>query len=151
MRLTRKAVEDEEIVQFPVPRRYLAEVIELLARLQHSDRRSRGSPRDNRERPWTKEELKWLRQLLAERPTALELLDITAALAGDSLTFAELCQSTGARPRKARGELASLTSIVRKHFDRDQWPAEAHWERDGFCYRMRPDTAVLWQEVLIGQ
>jgi hypothetical protein len=104
------------------------------------------SPRDNRDRPWTKEELKWLRKLLAELPIALQLLDFTAGLDGDPLTFAELCHAMAEPSANVRGELARLTAIVRNSFDRDQWPAEARWEKGERRYRMKPTTAVLWNE-----
>jgi hypothetical protein len=136
-----RSAPDDEIVQFPVPRRRLRDVIRLLARLSDST-----PSKDNLTRPWTKDELKWLRQLLENRPIALELLDTTAYLDGNPLTFAELCAATGVTPARARGELASLTSIVSEYFDREQWPVDAHWESGGFCYRMNPATAKLWDE-----
>jgi hypothetical protein len=148
--MTRAAADDDDIVQFPVPRRYLPQVIKLLARLEESPSASRRIRRDNRDPLWTKDELKWLRQLLATRQTALDLLDFTASLDGEPLTFAELCEATGESRAAARGELASLTSIVRKYFHRSQWPADAQWESEGFCYRMNPLTAVLWNEVRSG-
>lgn len=148
--MTRVAKDNDEIVHFPVPREYLTDVIRLLARLAESPRASRRMPRDNGDRPWTKDDLKWLRQLLANLPIALQLLDFTASLEGDPLTFAELCEATGETRATARGELAKLTSIVKKYFHRDQWPAEAHWEGDRLCYRMRPATAVLWNELAEG-
>lgn len=144
--MTGPTAKDNEIVQFPVPRRYLSDVIKLLARLEESPRRVRSRPRDNRDRPWTTDELKWLQQLLRDLPTALQLLDFTAGLEGMPLTFAELCEATGETRPKARGELARLTSIVRKYFGRDQWPADAEWESEGICYRMNPTTAALWNE-----
>jgi hypothetical protein len=145
--MTRTATNDDEIVDLPVPRRFLPDIIEVLARLEQSRRRSRRMPRDNHDRPWTKDELKWLRQLLENLPIALQLLDFTAGLEGGPLTFAELCEAMDETPAKARGELASLTSLVRKYFHRDQWPAGAQWERDGLCYRMHPSVASLWNEV----
>jgi hypothetical protein len=144
--MTRTATNDDAIVLVPVPRRFLPDIVKVLARLEESPRRSQRIPRDNHDRPWTKDDLKWLRQLLEDLPIALQLLDFTAGLQGGPVTFTELCEVTYEPRAKARGELARLTSIVRKYFDRDQWPAEAHWEKGGLCYRMHPSTASLWNE-----
>lgn len=145
--MNRAAAGADAIVLVPVPRRHLIGVYKYLARLADS----REAPRDNSVRPWTSDELRWLRQLLTNRPVALALLDLTADLDGEPLTFAELCEVTGETRQKARGELASLTSVVRKAFHRDQSPMDVHWESEGLCYRMRPEIAVLWSDTDVSQ
>lgn len=145
-RLSTLVADDGEIVQFPVPRRYLPDVVRLLARLMDP-----GGPRgDDRTRPWTIDEFRKLRPMLASRPTALTLLDITANLEDESLTFAELCETAAESRGKARGELASLTTIVRKQFNHEQWPVDAQWEEGRLSYRMAPDIAKLWRAVAEG-
>ena len=132
-----------ELVHLSIPRRFLPDVVELLTRLKEGP----ALPKGSRARQWTMDELRWLRQLLRERHIALWLLDFTSGLHGDPLTFAELCDALGETYQKARGELASLTGIVRRYFQRDNWPATAESENGVLCYRMRPDVAVMWSAI----
>lgn len=81
---------------------------------------------------------------------ALALLDITANLVDESLAFAELCETDDETRGKARGELASLTTIVRKHFHHDPWPVDAQWEEGRLWYRMAPDIAAFGRAVAEG-
>lgn len=125
----------------PVPRRLLPAVYALLAR--------GGDPRtveDGHIRPWTLEDLRWLRQLLEQR-IVLNLLDVAAELDGDPVTFPGFCAAACVSGAEARGELARLRATVRKYFHRDNSPLEAHWEDGGTSYRMRPDIAALWREL----
>jgi hypothetical protein len=135
-----------EFVHLSVPRRYLPDVVDLLARLT----KGQALPKRSRARQWTMDDLRWLRQLLRERLIALWLLDFTSGLDGDSLTFAELCDALGESREKARGELASLTGIVRRYFQRDNWPVTAESEDGVLCYRMRPDVAAMWSAIKSG-
>jgi hypothetical protein len=135
--------QDDEIVLQPVPRRYLAAVVHALADAMNESSSVPASG-DDANRPWTTEELKRLKQALSTRPIALALLDLTASLAGGPLTFPELCARTSAIPAKARGELASLSIVAKKHFNHAHWPLTYRWENGAWRYRMSAEMAALW-------
>jgi hypothetical protein len=138
----KRRLATEEFVSVPVPRELVPAVYALVAR-----GRDPGTDEDGHRVPWTTADLIWLRQLLAEQPIALDLLEVTASLDGEPVTFRDFCKATYSSPAEARGELARLTATVRKYFHRVNSPLEAHWEDGGTSYRMRPDIAVLWREL----
>lgn len=139
------------IVLVPVPEEHLAAVYETLAREMRgappplpkalADAPAATSPSSG---DWTLDELRRLKQMVATRPIALLLLDITAADPDVPITFSELCDRADADPGKARGELASLSNLCWKHFDHFHWPVTSERELGRWRYFMTAEMAALW-------
>jgi hypothetical protein len=46
---------------------------------------------------------------------------------------------------RARGDLAGFTQLIRRQFERDNWPLEVEWLEDGqLGDRMSPHIAQWW-------
>jgi hypothetical protein len=146
-----------EIVLVPVPEEHLAAVYETLTREMRRATEAQqagppGPPGSGRppatsspsNPPWRLEELRRLKEMLATRPIAKALLDITAANPGLPITFSDLCDQVGASRGKARGELASLTILLKKFFGRDYWPVEVERVDGRWRYFMTVAMSALW-------
>jgi hypothetical protein len=142
--MTTTTVTDGDIFLVPVPKEHLAAVYKVLA--QATNPVLTPPPADDPDRQWTLQELRQLKSLIATRPAALELHDLTAANPGESMTFPELLEKTGVTREAARGQLASLTIIAKKRFNHDRWPVEVYWNGPDLSYRMSAAIAELWRQ-----
>jgi hypothetical protein len=76
---------------------------------------------------WAGEDVPRLRILLANNKTALALLDKTSENPGVRFNFRQVAERAGRTPAEARADLRSLTTVLRKHFQTDQWPVIITW------------------------
>jgi hypothetical protein len=76
---------------------------------------------------WASEDVPRLRILLAHNKTALALLDKTSENPGVRFNFRQVAERAGRTPAEARADLRSLTTVLRKHFQTDQWPVIITW------------------------
>jgi hypothetical protein len=100
-------------------------------------------------RAWTSDELKALRQALSAKPVPRTMLELTYKQAGKPVAFSEVCEAAGVTPAQGRAGLAGLTVLVRRRFDRDNWPVDWKWAAGGeeqAYYVMPVDIASLWLE-----
>jgi hypothetical protein len=81
------------------------------------------------EHEWTEQDFVRVREITSN-PTVLALLDLTAKRPGDLVSFAELMEWAARTPAQARGDLAGLTMMVKRHFERSNWPVSVQWIQD---------------------
>jgi len=117
----------DEIVNFPVPKRYLPVVIHALADAM------RASPNiplgQNSHGEWTKDEITRLKHEIRNQ-TVLLLLDLTSERAGEWVDLSEICKKAGRTQRQAQGDLAGFTQLVKRRFGKNgqnNWPVEVKW------------------------
>lgn len=157
-----------EIVQVPVPRRYLPAVIRALAQAMGADGAggavpearafaATGEPFSNfnlpantgggglREQAWTTTELATLRQLVSNKPAALAMLQLTAARPGEAVSFKAVYETAGVSRESARAGLAGLTKLIRGKFNRNNWPTNFEWDGEAH-YRMSAEVAAMWSQ-----
>lgn len=133
--------EDDEIVNFPVPKKYLPVVIQALA----------DAMRDIHQKTWTRVEVSRLKQELHNR-TVLLLLDLASERGEAGVDFTEICQRAGRTQREAMGDLAGFTQLIKRRFGKDgqdDWPVEVKWgttAEEPTRYLMRADIAQWWRE-----
>jgi hypothetical protein len=136
--------EDDEVVNFPVPKRYLPVVILALADAM------RDTPA-TRHKEWTKAEIARLKQELHNR-TVLILLDLASERGEAGVDFNEIRQKAGRTQREAMGDLAGFTQLIKRQFGKegqDDWPVEVKWgasAEESTRYLMQPDIAQWWRE-----
>ena len=147
----------DEIVNFPVPRRYLPVVIRALA-----DAMDDGVPAPPVPTPhsasyggWTREEIRQLKREV-QNPTVLALLNLTAERAGEWVSLSEVQEKAGRTRFEARGDLAGFTQLVKRHFSATKpegtWPVMFDWRpspdrETRAVYSMPPDIASWWKSV----
>jgi hypothetical protein len=161
-----------EIVQFPVPRRYLPIVVQALANAMNPGAPpapSDPSPApavdghpfgfvppptsggtDLPAIPWTLEDLRALSPIVSARPVLQKLFDLTAAEPDVPISFPDLVEKAEASRGQARAALAGLTQHVRRRFKRANWPVVFEWGLNGDAqahYRMTPEVAELWRQL----
>lgn len=91
--------------------------------------------------PWRVDEVQRLRGL-SQNLTVLTLLDLCQAQPESGISFTDLAVAAGRSVGQARGDLAGLTMMVKRHFDRQNWPVTVEFNENGQAhYRMPPDLA----------
>lgn len=147
-------VANDEIVSFPVPKRYLPVVIRALADAMETGitllppatpEFVPASDGNEVSGGWTKEEIAKLKQRL-QNPTVRMLLDMTAAKPEHWFGFKDLMSAAKRSYGEARGDLAGFTQLVRRTFEREAWPLQVEWsdEEGQVRYRMDPAVADWW-------
>ena len=157
---TNRDSEDDDIVSFPVPRKHLGAVVKALAdAMSPSPAQTaaaaatapppHGSGAPYAIVPWTKDELRLLKQLLAGRPAPLAMFNLAAKRPGQAISFEEIYKSAKVSRESARAAFAGLTQLVRRRFNRGNWPIGWEWATAGTTasYRMTPEVAALWNEL----
>lgn len=150
--------DDMEIVNFPVPKRYLPAVVHALSAAMHeddtdSDGQAVESIGTNQEIDWSHvEQCKRLRNEL-KAPAACTLLDLTAETPNTWISFAKLVEMSGRSKTQARGDLVALTKAVKRIYgvpkEQARWPVEFQWaaeEQKQAYYRMSESVAKAWKQ-----
>lgn len=97
--------------------------------------------REYPEVPWTPEEVERLRDL-TQNPMVHTMLDLCQADPGSKVSFSDLTVAADRSVGQARGDLAGLTMMVKRHFDRQNWPVLVEFNESGQAhYRMAPELA----------
>lgn len=147
---------DDEIVNFPVPKRYLSVVIRALADAMREKDISLPSssthPGQTGQGEWTKDEIIRLKHEIRNQ-TVLLLLNLTCERAGEWVDLSEICKKAGRTQRQAQGDLAGFTQLVKRRFGKNgqnNWPVEVKWglsPEEPTRYSMQhPDIARWWRE-----
>jgi hypothetical protein len=154
-----------EVVNFPVPKRYLSVVIRALAEAMRHDgvesgiHYDQGSPgqqgRHGGSTPiaWANvENCKALRNSL-NHPGALALLDLTAAHPNENLSFEDIVTESKQSKKQVRADLGALTKVIKRLFgvsrEDANWPVKVRKAARGeqhTSYMMRPEVALAWKE-----
>jgi hypothetical protein len=98
--------------------------------------------------PWTISELERLREIA--RPTVIAALDLCSRAPGEWIPLRQVEQAAGRAYAEARADLAGLTMIVKRRFDRSNWPFVVQWQAGGErqqYYSIDAATAGLWLEL----
>jgi hypothetical protein len=153
----------EEIINFPVPKRYLSVVIKALAKamgevdVYPAVQREEGSTVTQAQLSgaatidWTSvESCKNLRERI-RYPGVLAMLNLTAARPSEFISFQEVVRESERNEIQVRAELGALTKVIRRIYDvtRDgaKWPVEVRWAAGGeeqMYYSMQPEVARAW-------
>ena len=140
-------IHDVEIVSFPVPKRFLPEVVQALAKAMEAAI-SQVAPIVD----WTKvDNMRKLRKSLSG-PISIKLLDMTAAKPGEMISFEDVYKGTSlSTSQQARSSLGALTKVIKREFkvsyEDAKWPVGHHWGYHGdsqYYYYMTPDVAKAW-------
>ena len=152
----------EEIVSVPVPKKYLAPVIQALARLIDADEKANQEkqevsagfpwPTDDEEPiqgeiDWTQENLRKLRGVLWNKNT-LALLDLTSEKPGARVYLHDVSERSGCTHGQASGSRISLTKAIKRAFGfKGNAPAPIQWDGDQNLayYTMTPEVAAAWK------
>lgn len=139
-----------DIVNVPVPVRYLSVVYQALndAWLEEAAVNGASSQVGSALRGWTRADIGKLKRT-NKNPTVRAMLDLTAARAGEWVTYDDVCAVAGRDWPVVRGDLAGFSQLLRRKFSkegRDKWPVEVEWRASGTRYRMPLALARLWSE-----
>lgn len=148
---------DEEIVSFPVPKRYLPVVIRALAHAMEEGEvpLPPASPevisvtqKGDGNRGWTKERIAKLKSLV-QNQTVRMLLNTAATKPEQWIGFRELMILAGRTYGEARSDLAAFTQLIRRNFEQDAWPIQVEWSDNEaqVHYLMSHDVADWWSAV----
>ena len=81
------------------------------------------------------------------RATVRAILDHCSSAPGTHVALRTVELLSGRTVFEARGELAGLTMIVKRHFERSNWPFKMDWAAGGeqqAYYTMTPSQAEGW-------
>jgi hypothetical protein len=142
----------EEFVQVAVPRslyprvlRILADAMAEQAHVPQPDLTNQNSA-GKRDGPWTAEEVRRLRPLIAKNPTAFTLMEMTCANPGVRVSFKDVKVQAGRKHGDARADLASLSRITSHRLNRDHWTVHVEKGPDGsIVYDASPEVAAAWK------
>ena len=147
---------DDEIISFPVPKRFLPLVIQALAKAMEPavtvPAETAGAEHEPQSIDWTQiSNMKILRKGL-KLPIGLNLLDMTAAHPGEWISFKEIYTAAGfTETRRAGSSLGSLTKVIKRDFglpyEKALWPVEHQWAVNNdaqYWYCMSKEVAQAW-------
>ena len=159
----------EEIVSFPVPKRFLSVVIQALARALDNESTTVAlddltTTKTEVQQEVTNQEIDWTQVSNAKKlrkglniTIAYALLDLAAEREGHFVPFSEVVAKAGfTSSRSARASLGALTKVIKREFqvvyEDAKWPVEHRWADGGdaqYYYRMAPAVAVAWRQSAI--
>lgn len=96
--------------------------------------------------PWTDGDFRRLAEEVSN-PTVSAALDLCAEAPGEWVPLREVESRAQRSPDQARGDLAYLSRMVKRRFDRSNLPFEAQSEAGGpgqYYYRMSVEEAEMW-------
>ncbi len=139
-----------EIVNVPVPVRYLSAVYQALndAWLEDAAVNGTSTQAGSALRGWTRADIGKLKKSV-KNPTVRAMLDLTAAHASEWVPYEDVCSAASRDWASVRGDLAGFSQLLRRKFSkegRDKWPVEVEWRASGTRYRMPLALARLWSE-----
>ena len=85
-------------------------------------------------------------------PTTRTALDLCAEKPDGFVSLTEIVNAAAITRPAARGQLAGLTMVMKRHFGRRNWPFQVAWAADGSqqaSYTMTSSTAARWSEASI--
>ncbi len=163
----------DDLINFPIPRRYFNVVIQALAQAIEAEAgpvatgsatnsassadpavrsaTSEAGHADAAPIDWTK--VVTCRQLRRElrAPGALVMLDLAAGRPNQFVAFQEVVAASGRDSKQARADLGALTKAIKRSFgvsrEDAQWPVEVQWAAGGEAqayYRMTDAVANAW-------
>lgn len=148
------SIVGDEIVNFPVPKRFLPVVVRALADamekgstlLPPASPEPSASTAGETNKGWTKDDVVKLNMLL-QNATVRKLLEMTTAAPQQWVGFKDLMDAAKRSYGEARGDLAGFTQLIKRNFDRELWPIEAEWsdEQGQVHYRASRDVASWWK------
>lgn len=158
---------DEDVVNLPVPKKYLTAVIQALARIIEAD--AKGSamqeaisssttvpwpiPKEEAEEitiVWDREKLSSIRAKLKNK-AILTLLDMAADKPGERVYVQDVMDKLGCSHGQVGAGLGVLTKTINKAFNlrnkRYNWPAPFAWDsgKQLAYYIMEPEVASAWK------
>jgi hypothetical protein len=148
--MAQQKASDDEIVLVPVPKRFLPLVYQTLneAWIEEPAEVAAPTPTTTVLRGWNKTDIAKLKRTV-KNPTVRAMLDLTAAHAGEWVTYEEICSAADRDWAAVRGDLAGFSQLLRKKFSkegRDKWPVEVEWRQSGTRYRMPLALARWWND-----
>jgi len=151
----------DEIINFPVPKRYLPVVVQALAKAMETSGAT-AAPPEAISTPLVQgaiaPKIDWtlvanarkLRQAL-HIPIANALLDLTAERAGELVPFSDVVAKAGlASSQQARSSLGALTKVIKREFcvpyEGANWPVVIQYGEGGVAiYLMSHENAEAWR------
>lgn len=155
----------DEMISFPVPKRFFPVVVQALAKAMEADvvvpaiqiSEELTQVQDQPSEPilidWTNvENCKNLRREI-RYAGALALLDLAAAHPDQLVSFSDVVHKSGRSEKEARADLGALTKAIKRQFgvsrDDARWPVEFRWAAGGeeqAYYLMRSEIAHTWTQ-----
>lgn len=145
---------NDDLVNVPVPRRYVMDVYQFLAEREQAAASSsankainNNASSDNRTQWWaTDGRIPRLKKVI-ENETVLALLDLTADHATTWVSFEQVYRTVGRPFNQARADLGSLTVLIKRLFPNNTggwWPVEIK-EGSPIEYQMSEEIARQWK------
>jgi len=144
---------NDEIVNVPIPRRYLMDVYQLLAALEQEATSgtankvsSDNAGKDNRDQWWAADgRIPRLKRAI-KNETVLTLLNLTASHATNWVSFEQVYQEAGRSSDQARADLRGLSLLIKRLFPNNAggwWPVDIKGGSP-IQYRMSEEIALQW-------
>lgn len=98
---------------------------------------------------WTSEDIRQLRLAVENKEFLRALLNLCAERSGQRVGLSEAASRVGLTPRQASGALSGLTTLIRKRFNRNNWPIVYELMEQGddkSHYLMSPEIAAWWNQ-----
>ena len=156
--------DGDEIVSFPVPKRYLSVVIQALAKAMENNTTAVSPvPATVPPLPWPVEPTEGQRTLLWNTTNltnlrtrlraqgAIALLELTSERPDERVYFSEVVANSGRDRSHASADLGVMTKVIKKMFQLGNisfnTPAPFHWdtERQEAYYVMESEVAEAWK------
>ena len=144
----------DQAVMYPVPARYISDVVRLLEELATEEIHQVNAPVEVRNyaaaSDWSEIDLRELLPLLSpHNKVALAVLDMAAKNPEMLISYPEACSRAGIDTSRGRAGIGALTKVC-KRLGKKNWPVSYEWAAGGenySYYRMTKNTAELWVKV----
>jgi hypothetical protein len=143
----------EEIINFPVPKRFLPLVIQCLAKAMEEPSTATSAEPPKPGIDWTNpENMRKLRKGLESLTIGLVLMDLTSRRPDQEVAFDAIWKAAGfATGQQARSSLGAFTKVIKRDFkvsrDDARWPVSIRYGMDGVAiYQMDAEVAKAWNE-----
>lgn len=147
----------EDMVLFPIPKRFYPAVLQYLGELHRLETSGQGvsesqpvqvAASDDPSREWTREDVRRLRSMV-HNPTILAVFELAKEQDGEFVSIRALEDCTGRKFGQVRADLAGLTRMCRTRLNHGHWPFAAVWAADGreqMSYKVSGDVLRWWYE-----
>ena len=143
--------EGDEIVSFPVAKKYLPLIIQTLAQAMTAEATLQDPPPQQRKLvEWNASNLERLRRGL-RTPAPLALLDLTAGTPGERIYFEEVRDHLNQTDGQTRAQIGTLTKTIKRELGVEtegaNWPVRVEWDAEAgkMFYVMTDETAAAWR------
>ena len=123
----------------------LPEAYDYLVRIR--EKATSSESRDLPDVPWTEVDMRQLSETVTN-PSVIALLNLSAASAGEYVSFGEVLAEAGRTQPQTRADLGGFTVFIKKRFGRKNWPLAADWAAAGeqlMYYRMTHEVSRWWR------